>query len=386
MRVLNLISEFGAGGGIEAYLLRLFAAIDRTNLDIQVCHFAPRPGAWAERAEKLGVPVWGCTMGRNPYPFIRRLEAELHRRGPYDVVHTHPANLGGPALEAARRAGVPTRIAHYHNTRSGHNYDFKRRLYEWFVRRWVVRSATAIAGCSWAALEGFHPERWNRDPRMFVVRYGLPMDKFTAVRGRDEVRGEFNIPSDAAVVGHIGSFFEQKNHARLVQVAAEVVKQRPKTHFLLIGDGALRPAITQQVRELGIEKHVTFTGIRDDIPRLLSAMDLFTLPSLWEGYGIVLLEAQAAKLPVLVTQIPAAKEAVCPLFHEYFRDPLDVPGMSAAMLALLERALRDPTLGERASEFARRFTIEQSCEAMRAAWKLPGAQAPPDPAGFPAPR
>lgn len=107
---------------------------------------------------------------------------------------------------------------------------------------------------------------------------------------------------EACVIGHVGRFHEQKNHGFLAEIAAEIAKREPLMRLLLIGDGPLRSTVEQQIAQLGLSNKVIFAGIRSDVPRLMSgAMDVFVMPSLYEGLPVVAIEAQAAGLPVLVS-------------------------------------------------------------------------------------
>src|SRR5262249_35832061 len=155
-------------------LINFFRVVDTRELHMEVCCTSGEKGGLAPEVEALGVPVWTCAYSPYGYlSFMRRFEAELHRRGRYDVVHTHNSNWGGPALEVARRLGVPVRIAEYHNAAPGHKNDLPRRLVERWMRSYVRKAATGIAGCAWAALKWSYPDYWDVDPRMFVIRYGI---------------------------------------------------------------------------------------------------------------------------------------------------------------------------------------------------------------------
>jgi glycosyltransferase involved in cell wall biosynthesis len=127
------------------------------------------------------------------------------------------------------------------------------------------------------------------------------------------------IPPDAFVIGHVGRFDEQKNHLFLVEIAAEVAKREPKMRLLLVGDGLLRPKIEQKIAQLGLTDRTIFAGSRHDVPRLmLSAMDVFLFPSLYEGLGLVLIEAQAAGLPCIFSDVvPEEADLVKPLIRRF---------------------------------------------------------------------
>lgn len=381
MRVLTVLHSLEAGGGIETFLVHFFRSLDRKDIELELCYTGGKPGSLQADAEACGVKFWRCDWRMNQFSFMRDLTREIRQRGPYDVVHAHIHNFSGPILTAARRCGVPIRIAHYHNAKMLKR-DPLRLMYQRWVRSYALRDATAILGCSWEALRGYYPEHWDRDPRMAVLRYGIPLDKFVGVDARDEVRAEFKIPADATLFGHVGRLSKQKNHPRLVEAARMVVDRMPGARFMFVGGGELRGEVEAQIASLGLQDHIVLTGLRKDVPRLLSAMDVFTLPSLFEGYGMVLIEAQVMGLPIVSTNVPTAYEAVAPIFHEYFMDPADSRGLADALIAVAERAQREPRLREEAEKFGRAFAIENAREAMLAAWGYPGAKAPADVTGL----
>jgi glycosyltransferase involved in cell wall biosynthesis len=258
-------------------------------------------------------------------------------------------------------------------------------MYDRMMRRLVVASATGIVGCSWAALRHHHPRAWDLDSRMTVIRNGVSIAEFTGRDGGAEVRSELGIHPDASVFGHVGRFVWQKNHEGLIRIARRVCARRPDARFLLVGDGPLRERVAGLVRDSGLEQAVIFVGLRSDVARLLSAMDLFVLPSVMEAFGLAAVEAQVAGVPVVAADAAGIREAVAPVFHKYLRDPHDAEGFADALLELLEACRRDPSLRAQARAYGARFSIETSCAAMLAAWGVPGVEAPPDPAGWAAP-
>ncbi|MGO9691540.1 MAG: glycosyltransferase [Syntrophobacteraceae bacterium] len=144
----------------------------------------------------------------------------------------------------------------------------------------------------------------------------MDLEPFRQETDPARVRVEIGIPSDACVIGHVGRFHEAKNHSFLVEIAFEIAKREPRMRLLLVGDGPLRSQVEQKTAQLGLTGKVIFAGIRTDIPRLmLGAMDIFIMPSLYEGLPLVGIEAQAAGLPLLVSdtitdELPAVKRMV----------------------------------------------------------------------------
>jgi len=170
------------------------------------------------------------------------------------------------------------------------------------MRRWINNNATVGLAASRKAARSLFGADWETDSRWRILPYSIDLEPFQTTPNPIAARAELEIPVDAFVVGHVGRFSEQKNHAFLVRIAAETAKREANMRLLLIGDGPLRSAVEQQVEHLGIADRVIFAGERSDIPRLMqAAMDVFVLPSLYEGLPLVGIEAQAAGLPTILS-------------------------------------------------------------------------------------
>jgi len=153
-----------------------------------------------------------------------------------------------------------------------------------------------------------HEDMAKQIDRMFaidntkVIRNGIVFDKFRNIeRSKEEIRKDLSIPENARVIGQVGRFAYQKNPEFTIAVFNELLKKEPNSYLLLIGRGKMEKELRKQAESLGISDHVRFLISRDDIPELLKAMDVFILPSRFEGLGIVLIEAQAAGLPCVVS-------------------------------------------------------------------------------------
>jgi len=341
--------------------MHVMRRIDREQVQFDFCTCWPQAGAFDGEVEHLGGRVLPCSVRENILTFPYRF-GRLVREGHYHVVHSHLYSLSGIVLRVARQAGVPVRIAHSHNTSDGKPSSVPRKLFRAAMRHWIWKYATLGLAASAAAATALFGPDWGSDPRFRVLHCGIDLEPFRQIVTRAEVRRELGIPTDAPVVGHVGRIMPQKNHAFLLDIAAEVVKRRPEVYFLLVGDGPLRPEMEAKGRGLGIEKNVIFAGTRSDVPRLmLGAMDVFVFPSLWEGLPVSLLEAQTAGLRCVCSDAVPPEAAVVPDVVRYVRLSAGAGEWAAVVLRTLEYGrLREAGALEVIAKGD--FNVQKSCQ------------------------
>lgn len=318
IRILHVVGGMNRGG-IETWLMHILRHIDRDCFRMDFLVHTTQPCAYDDEIRALGSKIIPCLDPSQPRLYARNLKRILREYGSYDIIHSHVHHFSGYVLRLAQQAGVPVRIAHSHNDTSSHEAraGLYRRLYFVLTKWWIARYATLGLGGSRKAVANLFGPVGETDPRWRVHYCGIDLTPFRDFINRVSVRTELGIPADAFVIGHVGRFCEQKNHVFLVDIAAEVAKLEPRMRLLLVGDGSLRPDIEQKVAQLGLTDRVIFAGVRPDVPRLmLGAMDLFLFPSLYEGLGLVLIEAQAARLPCIFSDVvPEEADVVKPLVH-----------------------------------------------------------------------
>jgi glycosyltransferase involved in cell wall biosynthesis len=284
--------------------MHVLRSIDRDEFKMDFVVHTDQPSAFDDEIRDLGSKVIPCMHPSNPVAYARNFNRIMRRHGPYDVVHSHVHNYSGYVLWLARRAGAPTRIAHSHldTTEFDNAASHARRLYVSLTKRLVKRNATLGLAASDKAAKALFGEDWVADSSRRILYCGIDLAPFAAPVDATTVREELGIPADAFVIGHVGRFMEQKNHAFLIDIAAEVARSEPNMRLLLVGDGPLRQSIEQKAVEAGLHDKVIFAGTRPDVSRLmLGAMDVFVMPSLYEGLPLVGMEVQSAGLPLVVS-------------------------------------------------------------------------------------
>jgi glycosyltransferase involved in cell wall biosynthesis len=173
--------------------------------------------------------------------------------------------------------------------------------------------------------------------RITTVRYGLAADSGTRL-GQREARARLGLPAEGEVIGAVGRLVAQKGHIELVRALAWLGDRFPKARVVLIGDGELREAIAGEARRLGVAERVDSLGWRRDAAACMPAFDVFAQPSHWEGFGLVLLEAMAAGVPIVASRASAIPEVV----EEGVTGLLVPPGDADALAGALATVLADP--------------------------------------------
>ena len=299
-------------GGVETWLLRVLRFIDRDRFQFDFCTLGDQAGLYADEIEQSGAKVIRCPVSEY-WSFGSRFNRIL-KNGQYRAVHSHVHLFSGLLLRCARARKVPIRIAHSHTSHDDNADRPLRRYYRALMLRWIQRYCTHGLAASHAAAEELFTKSWPQDDRFKVLHCGIDLALFQDNYNKNQLRNELDIPLDAPVVGHVGRFVKPKNHRFLLEIAGKILKMRSDIHFLFVGDGPLRVEIETQSRAAGISSNVHFAGTRTDIPRLMRAcMDAFIFPSLWEGFGLVLIEAQAAGLPCIVSNTVSVETSI---FHK----------------------------------------------------------------------
>ncbi|MCI9331683.1 MAG: glycosyltransferase family 1 protein [Oscillibacter sp.] len=335
MRILHLASP--GLGGIEAYIFSHYQYMDREKFRFDFMTQNPRLRETEEyRAFPFQVKLLPSTAAKDPEGFSNRVR-EILAEG-YDVLHLHTCYWTGFRIEEiAKEMGVSRVVVHSHSTFIDEPDGVKRaellRRHEEVKRAFSPDLATDYWACSSLAADWLFGPQIPRD-RVRMVKNAIDVGKYrfhpekrTAIRQELGLEGNF-------VLGTVGRMSYQKNHSFLIDLFAEFHQIYPRSKLLIVGDGELREALTEQVLHRNLEKAVLLPGWRTDVETYLQAMDLFLLPSRFEGLGIVAVEAAASGLPCVVSsQVPDDVAFTKNIWHR----PLDIPAWLSAVEELASR-------------------------------------------------
>ncbi len=293
IRVAQVIGKW-VGGGVEAVVMNYYRHIDKSKIQFDFICDEDSTNIPYEEIEKLG----GKVILIPPYQKLFRYHKELKRilkEGNYKIVHSHINTLSVFSLFAAKCAKVPVRIAHSHSTTN--KKEKKKNLMKQVLKPFSKLFATDYMCCSELAGRWLFGDKLYDEKKIYLLNNAIDLHKFEYnEKIREEIRKELNIDEETFVMGHIGRFVEQKNHNFLIDIFAELQKEKPNSILMLVGQGPLQDEIKAKVEQLGLSDNVMFLGQRNDADRLYQAMEVFVLPSLYEGLPVVGVEAQAAGL------------------------------------------------------------------------------------------
>ena len=311
IRVAHVVGKMGSGG-VEAVVMNYYRHVDRAKVQFDFFADADSKAIPREEIERLGGRVYVVPPYQKLPAYLRELEARF-RENAYTIVHSHLNTLSVFPLYAARRAGIPVRIAHNHSTAA--KGETKKNAMKYALRPFAGVNATHFAACSRYAGEWLFGRRAMRRGDVMIVSNAIDTARFAFDEAvRREARRELGI-EDRFVVGHVGRFCYQKNQDFVIDVFQKVHARSPKSVLLLIGEGEDFERVRARVEslsDLALRESIRFLGVRADVGRLYQAMDVFLLPSRYEGLPVVGIEAQAAGLPCVFSNAMTAETVKTP--------------------------------------------------------------------------
>ncbi|MBS6627673.1 MAG: glycosyltransferase family 1 protein [Clostridiales bacterium] len=299
IRILHIVSSLGTGSGVMSVLMSYHRCIDRSQIQFDYLSFRPTEQTYEEEIKTLGGRVYHFCRPSFSRSFREKADAFFKEHGQeYPIVHCHPIYASALFGPSARRGGVAHVVQHSHTTKLSENPLSALRNFA--VLLLFGRRATDLAACSEAAKRIFF---WADPKKVYLMRNAIDAKKFRfSPQARTRIRAMLSIADDAPVLIHIGRFSKEKNHPFLLQLFQEVHSKKPDARLILVGDGEEMGHVRALTEKAGLTGAVIFAGRQACVADYLSAADCFVLPSLFEGLGIVLVEAQANGLPCYASE------------------------------------------------------------------------------------
>lgn len=294
-------------GGIESQIMNMYRKIDRSKYQFDFLVTRDEKGIFDEEIKHLGGKIHKIPSVKKVglYKFTKCIDSFFLKHKEYKIVHCHMNTWSGLFLNIAKRHQVPVRIAQSHTAQQGHkNLTGKaiaENIFKNFMKKFIEKGATHY----WAV--GREAGEWlfgtniaQTKMKLFPNAKDLNLYEYKPCE-RNRLRKELGISSDTILLGHVGSFTPVKNHTFLINLICYLKKEGINSKLCLVGEGPLSKDVKKQVSTLGLSNEVVFTGLRNDVDKLMSAFDVLILPSHFEGMPNVVIEAQAASLPCLIS-------------------------------------------------------------------------------------
>lgn len=297
IKVCHIVSGLKAGG-VETMIYNYCSRFDKNRYEFHLLYQHNPSQKNIEEFENIGFKLKRIPS-KAKHPFKNYFSTlKYFKENSFDVVHCHMTLMNFIPLIAAKRENIPIRICHSHNC-DVRKKNFFVKILNNILKMLCIKNATDLVAC------GIDAGKYMYGSRNFIIlNNSLDLKKFEYNKTiREKIRKKYSIEKDEILVGHIGRFTNQKNHKFILEIftklVSEVNDKKKKYKLLLIGDGELKKEVEKTVKRNKLESKVIFTGIVSNTSEFYSAIDIFILPSLWEGLPVVGIEAQVSGLPCL---------------------------------------------------------------------------------------
>lgn len=298
IRVLHIIGDV-CGGGVETVVMNYYRHIDRSAVQFDfVIHRDGKP-LLDDEIKSLGGRVYKVDSYRsNLFKHIYQIK-KIVQENEYKIVHSHMNTLAVFSLFAAWWGGASVRIVHNHTTTD--KKEKIRSFLKYALRPFSKTFANQYIACSKISGEWMFGKTFC-SRYVWILKNAIDIEKFLYnKKKRNETRKKFGISENSFVIGHVGRFVPVKNHLFLLEILKSLITRNKDVYLILVGDGPLMEYIVSEVKNKNLDGYVRLLGLRDDVTSIYSAMDVFVLPSWYEGLPVVSVEAQANGLPCIIS-------------------------------------------------------------------------------------
>jgi len=363
IRVLQLLSGLaveGPLGGVARFGIELSRALDPAQFAVTLCglwdYHTGYEARWQQQLTAEGIPTFVAAPWQEQQPYqscvaaLRGAQRQL--TGQFDLIHSHGEFADLAALALRQRVGANALVRTVHNEREWSKRPlfgalFTHLLYPFTFTRELGVAQTVVDNLNRRPLATIA----GRPAHLF--HNALNVTRFQQPTGQPLTRAELGLPTNAYLIGSVGRLRPQKGYPILLAAVAQVRQTLPHAHFVLIGDGELRPQLEAQVQQLGIADAVTFLGPRHDVEQLYGLLDLFVSSSLWEGLPTVILEAMAAGCPVVATAVAGSRDLVAHGERGLLAPPNDPTALAAALVQQAQTPATAQQMAQQAGHFVR---------------------------------
>lgn len=308
IRVLHSVSNMDRAG-IETMLMNYYRHIDRDKVQFDFLCNKRKPGSYDDEIKSLGGNIY-YSPGLNPIKFLKykKIVTNIFRENKdIKIMHSHNGALAYQSLYAAYKYGLKNRICHAHATTIDFNVKLPLKL---LYKTQLNNVSNNFWGCGIDSIRFYFGNKVIKNNNYTIIRNAIEIDKFIYnEEKRKQLRKNYNLEGKF-VIGNVARFMKQKNHEFTLELFKMILEKQANAVLLLLGDGELQNKMKQKSKELGIENSVIFMGNVNNVNEMYQVMDVFLLPSLFEGLPVVGIEAQASGLKCLMSDTITKEVAI----------------------------------------------------------------------------
>lgn len=301
IRILHMVSTLTKSSGVMGFIMNYYRNTDHDKIQFDFLYFEDRKITYQKEIEEMGGKIYKVGKPKISIKYVNKINNFFNIYGSqYKALHCHPIYSSVIFGYFAKKNNINHVIQHSHSSKFSNNLlgNIRNHLLSYLFRF----SANHYMACSVEAKRLFK-NKIDSDQEIIIINNAIDTNRFTYNnKNRIAVRKENNIDDDSFVIGNVGRFSIEKNHDYLIKLFKEITLINNNSVLLLAGVGGLKNDIQDKIKKLDLEEKVIFTGLISDVNRLLNAMDVFVLPSLYEGLGIVAIESQASGLPTFCSK------------------------------------------------------------------------------------
>jgi glycosyltransferase involved in cell wall biosynthesis len=354
IRVMHVIDKLGVSGssihGITQVLAQSTPLFDPQHFEFTVCSLRS-PEAAGDVLKRAGVPLYFLSKGKFDPRILTSLLALVKRKRPH-ILHLHGFGAGNFGRIVSLLTGLPN-IIHEHVV------ILHQPVYQTIAEILLSPLTTRAIAISEPVREYMVKRRKVRPQKLETFFYGLPLSQLRLPLP-DQIhkqRDSLGIAPDEQVVCTVGRLDTQKGQIFLLQAARLILAERPRTRFLIVGDGPDRSRLKLAAQQMGIAERTIFTGFRTDVSTLISLSDVFAIPSLWEGGPITLFEAMSLRKPVVGTPVGLMSEVIQDGETGFLVPCQDAAALAEKLLTLLSNPELSQVMGENGWRLCQQYDI-----------------------------
>lgn len=362
IRILEIIDKTFLGGG-QVAVLSLAKRLDRERFEVSVC--TQEEGALVDEINKNNIKHFPAAFSKaKARKTIREISSVLKDQK-IDILHTHGGVAGFFGRWAAHKCKTPIVV---HTLHGIHYLHYRNPLLKWLailLERYLSRFTDALIFVSEGDKREGQKHRLAPSEKMAVIKNGVDFSEYRKIKVNNKVNiiRELNLESSKPLVGTVARLHRQKGLIYLIKAVKKMARIFPEVKILIVGEGPLRKKLERKTRRSGLEELILFLGERKDIPSLLSLLDVFILPSLWEGLPFALIEAAALGKPVVATDVDGIRELIRDGETGILVPPKNALRMAQAVISLLQDRQSASRMGKKLKqEICPRYTLSRMTE------------------------